>query len=65
MGAAMTTLLPVILQFVLGLLTQMPSIVTEVETFVGLLKSQGALTPDQQAQIDAALEAAYAKVQAG
>ena len=61
MSAILTTLLPTLL----GLLQMTPSLVSEVETMIAWLKGNGAPpTPDQQAAIDAALDAAHQALQA-
>ncbi len=60
MGAIITAVLPVLL----NLLAQTPALVEDVKRAWTLLTSQAAPTADQQAQIDAALEAAHRALQA-
>jgi len=60
MGAVVAVVLPVALQ----LLEDTPALIGEVQQFADLLKSNNALTAEQQAQIDAALQAAHAALQA-
>jgi hypothetical protein len=61
----MPTILVTLLPTLLGLLQMAPQLVTEIEQVIGWLKGNGAVpTADQQAQIDAALDAAHAALQA-
>ena len=60
MPAILVTLLPTLL----GLLQMTPSLVTEIEQVIGFLKGTSNLTIDQQAAIDAALDAAHKALQA-
>lgn len=60
MPAIIAALLPVLL----NLLAQTPALVLDVENAWKLLTSSTPATPDQQAQIDAALEVANDAVQA-
>ena len=60
MPAILTTLLPTLL----GLLQMTPSLVTEIEQVIGFLKGGNPPTPEQQATIDAALDAAHQALQA-
>ena len=53
-----------IIQALMGFATQVPELVVACETAVSLLRSGVAPTEAQQAQIDAALEAANAALQA-
>lgn len=53
-----------IIQALAALVPQIPEIVAAVETAVNLLKTGVAPTPDEQATIDAGLEAAHAALQA-
>jgi hypothetical protein len=53
-----------IIQALMGFAGQIPELVTAAETAVGLLQSGQAPTAEQQAQIDAALDAANAALQA-
>lgn len=50
------------LQFVLLALSEAPSLVVSAESFIASLKGQAS--PEQNAAIDAALDAAHAKLQA-
>lgn len=59
MGTVVIAILPVVLQ----LLEQTPALIGEVQQLTALLKSNNALTADQQAQIDAALDAAHQALQ--
>jgi len=52
-----------LLEALLPLVPQVPSIISGVETAIGLLKSGADPTPAQQAQIDAALDAAHQALQ--
>lgn len=60
MGAILTAMLPVLLQ----LLEETPALVADVKQAWDLLSTQTPPTPEQQSQIDAALDAAHAKLQA-
>lgn len=53
-----------LLQVALAFLPQIPAIITGFETAIGLANSGAAPTAEQQAQIDAALEAAHNALQA-
>jgi hypothetical protein len=53
-----------IIQALLGFAGQVPELVSAGETAIGLLRSGVAPTAEQQAQIDAALEAANTALQA-
>ena len=53
-----------IIQALMGFATQVPELIVAGETAVNLLRSGTAPTAEQQAQIDAALEAANAALQA-
>jgi hypothetical protein len=53
-----------IIQALLAVAPEIPGLVEAVTTAVGLLQSGAAPTAEQQAQIDAALDAAHAAVQA-
>lgn len=57
-----TTIIALI-QALVAFAPQIPELVTAVETAVGLLNSGAAPTADQQAQIDAGLEAANTALQ--
>lgn len=59
MGAILTAVLPVLLQLV----EETPALVAEVQQAWQLLTSSTAATADQQASIDAALDAAHQKLQ--
>jgi hypothetical protein len=59
-----TALIIALLQALMGFAGQLPELVTAAETAIGLLKSGAAPTPEQQAQIDAGLEAANTALQA-
>lgn len=52
-----------LIQALVSFAPQIPELVTAVETAVGLLNSGAAPTADQQAQIDAGLEAANTALQ--
>lgn len=54
-----------LLQVLAAFVPQVPELVAGVETAVGLLQSGQAPTAEQQAAIDAALDAAHAALQAG
>ena len=54
-----------ILQAVMALLPQVPELISGVQTAISLVQSGADPTPEQQATIDAALEAANNAVQAG
>lgn len=60
MGVILTAVLPVLLQ----LLEETPALIGDVKQAWTLLSSQTLPTADQQSQIDAALDAAHAKLQA-
>jgi hypothetical protein len=60
----MLALTPVVLQLVEAGITILPSIITAAKTEVSLFNSQTAPTPAQQAEIDDALAAAHAALQA-
>jgi hypothetical protein len=60
MGAIIAAVLPLLLQ----LLQETPELVEDVKTAWGLLTSSTPATTDQQAQIDAALDAAHTALQA-
>ena len=53
-----------IIQALAGFAAQLPELVSAAETTIGLLRSGTAPTAQQQAQIDAALEAANTALQA-
>jgi hypothetical protein len=53
-----------IIQALMGFAGQIPQLVSAAETTIGLLRSGSAPTAEQQAQIDAALEAANIALQA-
>jgi hypothetical protein len=53
-----------LLQALIGFAGQVPELIIAGETAISLLKSGAAPTADQQAQIDAALEAANTALQA-
>lgn len=53
-----------IIQALMGFAGQVPELVAAAETAIGLLRTNTAATPEQQAQIDSALEAANAALQA-
>ena len=53
-----------IIQALMGFATQIPELIIAAETAISLLRSGDAPTAEQQAQIDAALEAANAALQA-
>jgi hypothetical protein len=53
-----------IIQALMGVAGQIPGLVTAAETAISLLRSGMAPTAEQQAQIDAALEAANTALQA-
>jgi hypothetical protein len=57
-------LIAAIIQALMGFATQVPELVAAGETAIDLLRSGTPPTVDQQAQIDAALEAANAALQA-
>lgn len=60
MGAVITAILPVLLQ----LLEETPTLIADVKQAWTLLTANNPPTPDQQAQIDAALEDAHKALQA-
>jgi hypothetical protein len=53
-----------IINALLALAPQIPELIAGVQTAVGLLESGNAPTPEEQASIDAALDAAHAKANA-
>jgi len=53
-----------IIQALVGFASDIPELVTAAETAIGLIRTGTAPTAEQQAQIDAALDAAHAKFQA-
>jgi len=59
-----TTTLIALLQVLTGFAVRMPELVAAAETAIALLRSGGAPTADEQARIDAALEAANTALQA-
>lgn len=52
-----------IIQALMGIAGQIPSLVTAGETAINLLKTGGTITSEQQAQIDQALELANSDLQ--
>ena len=60
----MLSLTPVVLQLIQTGITIIPSILSAAQTEVALFNSSTAPTPQQQAEIDAALDAAHAALQA-
>jgi hypothetical protein len=59
-----TATIVAIIQALMGFVGQIPELIAAAETTIGLLQSGAAPTTDQQAQIDAALEAANNALQA-
>lgn len=53
-----------IIQALMGFAGQLPELIAAAETAISLLRSGSAPTAEQQAQIDAALEAANEALQA-
>jgi len=60
----MLSLTPVVLQLIEAGITVMPEILSAAQTEVALFNSGSAPTAQQQAAIDAALDAAHAALQA-
>lgn len=54
-----------LLEALLELIPQVPELIAGVETAIGLLQSDAEPTPEEQATLDAALDAAHKALQGG
>lgn len=63
-AAAVLTAIPALIQLVEAGVTVVPELIAAAKTELGLITSTSAPTPDQQAAIDAAADAAEAALQA-